>query len=221
MKKPPCNSFGIMIVALLIQLLLFPKMSSTQTTIVSNADGVISLLKSKAEQPATMEQFVRLLPAAFGFGDSISYKLDRDSLLTSLLSLGVIPEDVTVDFNKPLTKGRVSVVLIKSMRIEKGSLLEKLMISLFKSQEACFRVALREKLIPAGDTEDMVTSKELAAIMLAVAVLNISNPLPQADRHCIELFAETIIKNGIIGSAETREILDLVDPSAIKSILAL
>lgn len=221
MKRLYHNFLRATFAVLLIQLLFFPRVSIAQTTDAYMAEDAVSLLlKPDMGKEGTIEQFVRLLPLAFGFGESISYKLPRDTLLTHLISLGVIPKDVDVNFNKPLTKGQVSVILVKTLLPDNGSLVERLLISVFTSQEACFRVALRQELIPPGNVGDVITSRELAAIILAVTVLTTSDPLPQADTHCIRLFMEAIVEK-VISIEEIKEILDLVHPNSIKSILAL
>ena len=209
------------LIILVTQLLFLPRISMCDTADVCPSEDAVSLLpKPEKGEQADVEQFLRLLPVAFGLADEVSYKLPQDTLLTWLKLIELVPKDINVNFNKPLTKGQVSVMLVKTLLPHKGSLVERLLISVFKSQKACFRVALREKLIPPGDVEDIVKSKELAAIMLAVTILTISNPLPGAKVHCIKLFGKAIVEK-IIRIEEVKEILDLEDVSSIKVVLAL
>jgi len=220
MKKLHREFFGAIFTTLLLQLLVSSQMSCIQAAQESAAREVASsILGSESGGQVTVEQFIRLLPAAFGFAHTISYKMPRDTLVTCLMSVGVLPRDVKVDFDMPLTRGRVSVLLVKSLRLGKGSLLERSLISLFASQEASFRVALRERRIPAGDIGDVITRRELAAIILAAAASNMSKPLPQADTRCIALFVQTILSE-VIDIVEAEKMLNTANLGSVRSMLA-
>jgi len=206
---------------LLILLLLSTRKSIAQTADSCSVEKAVSLLlESEPGNPATIEQFVRLLPVAYGFSDSAFYKLPADILFFRLDSLGIITKDIDININGPLTKGRVSVVLAKTLLLAKASILENIMIRLFNSPDACFRLTLREKLVPPGNTEDVVTTKELAAIILVITTITKYNLLPLADEHCINLLAAKIIKE-VVDLEEIKAILKITDTDSIDAILAL
>jgi hypothetical protein len=221
MRAHDLVSRAFVLVFLLFQLLLPSRAFAAEDTGARMAEGAVSILrKSDAHLQATVEQFVRLLPATFGFGERVLYSLPRDSILASLTSLGVVADGIRLDFDQPLTKGRVAAVLVKGLLLEKGTVLERLLIWAFLSREACFRVAVRERLIPPGKAEDPLTITELAAVLIAVTVRTESNLLPDADGESIALFARAIADN-VIAVDEAKDILRIADPAVIKAMRAL
>lgn len=167
-----------------------------------------------------MEQLIRLLAITHGLGGESYSELSTKNLLDRLKSLGLFPENVAVDFDASITKGEISVVLVKTLLEDKGSLVEGFLISGFSSKEACFRVALRNKLLPPGTPDDKIDLRELAAILLATAAITISDPHPEADRTCIDRFT-TIIVDTILSIDELNAILQRNNSLEIKTMLAM
>jgi hypothetical protein len=207
--------------AALIGILILPVGCHAQISDTCMARNAVLVLQGYSMWDImTVDNFFRLIPSAVGYGNEISYEMPVDAIVESLSSLGVLDDELSVDFDNELTKGYASMILVRNIIPGKGNLMERFFTTLFSSQEAYFRIATRQKLVPPGNAEDIITLRELAAIMLAVSLQTMLDPLPNANTMSIERFAGAIVQN-VVSVEEAREILDIVQPEKIKAMLAL
>jgi len=183
-------------------------------------EAVSRYLGSSKEGSAYMEQFIRLLPFAYGIEDSAFSGLTTNDLISKLRALNILPPNITLYTEEPMRKGKIALVMVKSLSINNASLVERLLINLFSSETASYRAASRAKLAPRGGPGDIVTIRELAAIFIAITVRTEFRPLPISDTKIIGRFARAILKD-IISVEEVKVILELKDSNSIDTMLAM
>ena len=174
-------------------------------------EEAVLLLKDGARQQPTVEWLLRLLPAAFGLSEEIPFGLRGDSLVVRLKLYGLIPKDTDVDLQRLLTHGEASFVLVGALMPSRGSLLERLWMWLADSREASCRIATREGLVPKGQREDRLTTKQLAAVMVAVTHRSRSRAPTGAAIPCIDVFASRMLEE-VVTAKEVGEILGPAGP---------
>lgn len=169
---------------------------------------------------ATEGQVYRLLPFSLGITSTISPLLSDDSLLSELRRADILSSQDDVQFDRKLTKGRLSLILCGTVLKGKGSLIERALIWLFSSQRAAFRVAARERFVPSGRPDEILKSHELAASIFIVGVVSMSKTEDRAAAQCIEEFVD-LIADHVLPVDAVRKTLRLQDPDFIRAMLSL
>ena len=166
------------------------------------------------------DAFLRLFTLANGMGDEIPTDSPYDSLYDRMVQVGIIPGGFEIHRERAVTLGEVSLLVTKSLLKDKGSLIERLMLSVFGSQSAALRIASREHLVPDGASQDVITYKECAAIILAIAAFRIDHPMDGSNTECLMTLLEEFPER-VITANEIKQILDMPDSSFVEAILAL
>ena len=200
----------------------YPDDGHPRTPIEASAQGETGPLLAAIEgaELVTVGQFLRLLPAVFGLSDRIPCWLPREALLSGLRRAGLIDRSIGVQYDAPLTRGRAAVLIARPVLEPKSSLTERLMIRLSWSETAAFRVAVRERLLPAGSPGDYVTGKELGAALLATTVVARQRPTPGADVQAIDRFAKAMVDQ-VVALDEVKDILGGADTGPLQAMIAL
>jgi len=183
-------------------------------------EPLVVLFDARKKGYATVEDFLRLLPGAFGFAGRIHYTTPRDQLVSQLVAAGILREGIALDLDEPLTKGAAADILVQSHLWGEGSLMERLMTSRFGSTEAAFRVAVRQRLVPKGHARQIMSIQDLGATLVATAMLSRSRLPGGADLACIDGFVKGLVET-FISVEEVQAILELNNVDPINVMLTL
>jgi len=168
------------------------------------------LMELMPEAFVTQEQFLRALFIMLNRSEELPFDAPIEEIVQFLTELGVIPEIFPLDLGAPITKGEAALLLLRALELEVPFIDQLLLtVGLKEAERAAFEIARREGLIPPGKPEDLLSGRELVAMIVKGLVrFQINAPLgaTPTDLLCAGLKLGYVEEN-VMSVTEADEIL--------------